>query len=223
MVYFLDHDADMLVEVNYLVGVSHILVGQLRDVHQTVLVDADVDEGTEIGDVGDDAGQSSNTLHYAFSPLSVYASHPDQVITDAAGQYYVNYTDIMPVLVEAIKQLHAMVSSSAVNGNGTDEESGSSSATPVMKTPSASCSLLQIKPNPFTKATIIRYALPPDMHDARLCITDMQDTPLREIPLNGSSDRVILSSSGLDPGMYVCTLMVNGKDVKKMRIILAPK
>ena len=53
---FLDHDADMLVQVYYLVGVSHILVGQLRDVHQTVLVDADVDEGTEIGDVGDDAG-----------------------------------------------------------------------------------------------------------------------------------------------------------------------
>ena len=29
VVYFLDHDADMLVEVNHFVGVSHIFVGQL--------------------------------------------------------------------------------------------------------------------------------------------------------------------------------------------------
>jgi hypothetical protein len=68
---------------------------------------------------------------------------------------------------------------------------------------------------------MIRYALPPDTHDARLCITDMQDTPVREIPLDGSSDRVMVSGSGLEPGIYVCTLIFNGKDVEKKRMILA--
>ena len=43
---------------------------------------------------------------------------------------------------------------------------------------------------------------------------------MREIPLDGSSDRVILSSSGLEPGMYLCTLVINGKDVEKRRMIL---
>jgi hypothetical protein len=169
---------------------------------------------------GHKAGQSSGTTHYAFSPLAAYAYHPNQVITDAAGQHYVNYTDIMPVLVEAVKQLYAMVSPSSVNGDATALETGGMAAAPAMKAVPGGTPLLHVDPNPFTKATLVRYALPEDTHDARLRIADMQDTPVREIPLDGSSDRVILSSSGLEPGMYLLTLVINGKDVEKRRMIL---
>ena len=45
-------NADMLVQANHLRGVSDILVGQLRHMNQSVLVNADIYEGAEIGDIG---------------------------------------------------------------------------------------------------------------------------------------------------------------------------
>ena len=53
-----DADGDVLVEVDDVAGMGDAAVGHLGDVHQTVLMDAEVDEGSEIGDVGDDAGQN---------------------------------------------------------------------------------------------------------------------------------------------------------------------
>jgi hypothetical protein len=43
--------------------------------------------------------------------------------------------------------------------------------------------------------------------------------PLRELPLDSSSDRVIVIGSGLEPDMCLLTLVVNGKDVEKKRVI----
>ena len=48
---------DMLVEMYHLVGVGHPTVGQLRDVHQSVLMNSHIDKGAKGGNVGDDARQ----------------------------------------------------------------------------------------------------------------------------------------------------------------------
>ena len=48
---------DMLMQTDDLCGVADIAVGELGDVDETVLMDANVDEGSEVGDVGDDARQ----------------------------------------------------------------------------------------------------------------------------------------------------------------------
>ena len=169
---------------------------------------------------GHKAALPSNTIHYAFSPLATYLSYPNLIYDDASGQHYINYTDIMPVLVEAVKQIYSMASSLSMNGDATAGETGGMAAALAMKAIPDMPPLLEIAPNPFTKATLVRYALPENTHDAWLRIADMQDSPVREIPLDGSSDRVILSSSGLEPGMYLCTLVINGKDAEKRRVIL---
>ena len=52
-VHFDDADADVLVELDDVGGVADEAGGQLRDVYESVLMDADVDEGPEVGDVGD--------------------------------------------------------------------------------------------------------------------------------------------------------------------------
>ena len=54
---FEDGDFDALLDFDDFVGVLDEAVGELADVDQAVLVDADVDEGAEGGDVGDDAGE----------------------------------------------------------------------------------------------------------------------------------------------------------------------
>lgn len=54
---FGDGDLDLLTDFDGLVGVLDEVVGELADVDEAILVDAYVDEGTEGGDVGDDAGE----------------------------------------------------------------------------------------------------------------------------------------------------------------------
>ena len=54
-IYFDDTDADVLMKADDLCGVSDEAVGELRDVDESVLMDTDVDEGSEVGDVRHDA------------------------------------------------------------------------------------------------------------------------------------------------------------------------
>ena len=52
-----DPYADVLVELDDVEGMGNATVGHLGDVDEAVLMDADIDEGAEVGDVGDDAWQ----------------------------------------------------------------------------------------------------------------------------------------------------------------------
>ena len=44
-------DTDVLVQSDHLRGIADIAVGQLRHMYQTVLVNTDVYEGSEVGDI----------------------------------------------------------------------------------------------------------------------------------------------------------------------------
>ena len=54
-IYFDDTDADVLMKADDLCGVSDEAVGELRDVDKSVLMDTDVDEDTEVGNIRHDA------------------------------------------------------------------------------------------------------------------------------------------------------------------------
>ena len=67
----LDHgDLDLLARLHDLGGVLDEAVGDLADVHESILVHADIDEGSEGGDVGDDAGEA----HAGFEILDLMNS-----------------------------------------------------------------------------------------------------------------------------------------------------
>ena len=56
-VHLQDGDGDPLLHLNHVGGRPHEVVGKLAHMHQPVLMDADVDEGPEVRDVGDDSRQ----------------------------------------------------------------------------------------------------------------------------------------------------------------------
>ena len=56
-IYFDDTDTDVLMKADDLCGVGDEVVGELRDVDESVLMNTDVDEGSEVGDVCHDAGE----------------------------------------------------------------------------------------------------------------------------------------------------------------------
>ena len=50
-------DFYMLMELDHVEWMGDTTVRHLGDMHQTILMDADIDEGTEVGDIGDDTRQ----------------------------------------------------------------------------------------------------------------------------------------------------------------------
>ena len=54
---FGDGDLHFLADFDDFTRIADELIAELADVDEAVLVDADIDEGTEGGDVGDDAGE----------------------------------------------------------------------------------------------------------------------------------------------------------------------
>ena len=57
MIHLDDADTDVLMEFHHISGMGDATVCHLRDMHQTILMDADINKGPEVGDVRHDAWQ----------------------------------------------------------------------------------------------------------------------------------------------------------------------
>lgn len=169
----------------------------------------------------DDFPGMTGMTRYAFNTYG--SSNGPFYITDDASHKYVDNTQVIPVLVAAVKELYAMVSdlrsqsSNSFMSDGESEITGSE--TPRMSPP-ATCRLFQNTPNPFTGSTIIRYSLPEDVSDALICVFNMQGSMLSQTPVSGSSDRITINGSDYGPGMYIYSLIVNGREMDSKRMIL---
>ena len=167
----------------------------------------------------------NSKLHYCLNPDSILSSSADLVIMDANGNKYVNYTELIPVLVAAIQELHALYTqSSAANSTAFDGEEEFASLIPSrVESPSATsgCHLYQNTPNPFTSNTMIKYSVPATVGSAFLYIFDMRGTLMRQMKLDTGSDRIVIAAGELQPGMYLYSLIVDGNEVDTKRMIIS--
>jgi hypothetical protein len=140
---------------------------------------------------------------------------PDAVVTDANGLKGVDYTKVIPVLVEAMKEQQDALetlktrltslqeATSAATGNATQE-----------------AALFQNVPNPFTEATEIPFSLSDNVRAAYIVIYDFQGTQLKKYSLNKSNKSLKIEANTLKPGLYYYALLVDGKEVDVKRLML---
>jgi hypothetical protein len=151
--------------------------------------------------------------------------------------YGIDYTKVVPVLAEAIKELSLQVDSlkqlvnkkntnslkSAPTQNISNPKSGESlSATQDIAQPESRAAILyQNSPNPFNQSTEIKYYLPLDTKQAMLYIYNMQGNPIKSISVhNTGNSSIVINGNELNPGMYLYTLIADGKEVDTKRMIL---
>jgi hypothetical protein len=79
--------------------------------------------------------------------------------------------------------------------------------------------LFQNTPNPFKEKTVIRYTLPSEAKTGEIFLFDIQGNLLKKLPA-GTSGYVEIQGADLRPGMYLYTLVVNGREVGTKRMIL---
>ena len=135
------------------------------------------------------------------------------------------YSDVTALLVEAIKeqqvQIDALKKQLKISANQ------SSLQIPLTKLDTLSTKSLALAyldqnfPNPFNKNTTIGYYLPETTQSANIYVYDMSGSPIKNIQITQKGKgNIIINGSELRAGMYLYTLIADGKDVDTKRMIL---
>ncbi len=148
---------------------------------------------------------------------------------DELNEYYsVNYTAIIPLLVEAIKeqqlQIAELQQQIANIGQEEVEEKNIKIQNNVKakKKSSLNALLYQNTPNPFSSETKIRYYVPNNAGQASLLIFDMQGALRKQIQITEKGDASItISALELPAGMYIYSLIVDCIEIDSKKMILA--
>ncbi|XOV66645.1 MAG: tail fiber domain-containing protein [Fluviicola sp.] len=129
----------------------------------------------------------------------------------------VNYVGLIPALTATIQEQQKTIEELKARLDMLEEGENPASNLDIEK-----AELFQNTPNPFNTRTTIRYSVPESIQTASILIFDMngglKETLRAEVAENGS---VELSANQLQPGMYIYTLVADGKEVASKRMIIS--
>lgn len=159
-------------------------------------------------------------IHYGLDAVALQEVYPDLVYENDKGELFVNYIEMIPLLVQSIKELQAQIT--VLQGGGEVYEVGARRMiTDIEEEVVVKASVSQNTPNPFSESTTIQYALPNDVVTALLCVYDLNGKQLIQKKL---TDRgyasVTLHGGELPAGMYLYSLIADGKVIDTKRMIL---
>lgn len=197
----------------------YIVRTQVPDIGTGIVLDSATQTGT-VAPISDPVAPFGKS-YYALDVNAVKQSFPALIIKDAQGNEYVNYTQLVPILVQAIKELKTELDDlkEAVASSGTRKVNAATNiATNTLDEGWGSIS--QNTPNPFTGQSTVRVSVPDDASDAYIDILTLNGASVKRIPVSNGLSEVSLSSFDFAPGTYLYTLVVNGKVSETRRMIV---
>ena len=156
--------------------------------------------------------------HYGVSAQELQKIYPDLVLEGQDGYLAVNYTELVPILIRSIQELKAELDE-VRGGTGAAQTRGTTSAGAITTAPTGNV-LYQNTPNPFKEQTVIRFSLADDAQDAAICIFDMTGKMLKKLPILSGDTSVAVNGWELGEGMFLYTLIVNGREIDTKRMII---
>jgi hypothetical protein len=142
---------------------------------------------------------------------------PEIVLADSNGYYSIDYINLIPLLIEAIKeQNNKIVALADVIKKQSKSAESSNDVKNVL-----GATLSQNVPNPFNENTTIKFYLPTTVQSVLFCIYDMQGKQIKSIIVTEREESsVIIHASELQPGMYYYSLIADGNVIGTEKMIL---
>ncbi|MBP3738829.1 MAG: tail fiber domain-containing protein [Muribaculaceae bacterium] len=168
------------------------------------------------------AKEAHGERHYGFIAQEVQKIFPELVHTDKDGYLSVDYIGVIPLLVNAVQELRGRL----------EKVEGGEDATPtVNRAPRTSGTdelladrttevLSQNTPNPFSSDTSIGYHLPDGTQQAAIYIYDLQGKQVKRLDVDASATSVTLQGGDLQAGMYIYSLIADGRELASKKMIL---
>jgi hypothetical protein len=152
--------------------------------------------------------------HFGLIAQELEEIYPELVYKQSNGYLAVNYVEIVPLLVQSVKELKKEL----------DDLKGialrSTTLNGVIGGDATQAVLYQNAPNPFTDKTVISFSLPQTFENAYIYVFNLQGGLLKQIPVSKGQTSVTIYGSELSAGMYLYSLLINGIEIDTKRMIL---
>jgi hypothetical protein len=160
--------------------------------------------------------QSQEKKHYLLSADQIEQEFPDLVYELNDGSRAINYIELIPVLVQTINELNNRISLLESN-----QSSVKKIASSVKETKEEIVAVKQNTPNPFSDTSTILITVPSTIKEAVLCFYDLTGTQKKAINIvERGTFSIILNASEFEGGMYVYSLIADGKLVSSNKMIV---
>lgn len=161
-----------------------------------------------------------SSVNYGLDAEQLKAVFPKLVQQDKDGNYSINYVEMIPLLVQSIKEL----SQELAELKGKTTRKAKSETTGIEETPNDidMVRMDQNKPNPFSESTVIGLNIPEKTQKASIFIYDLSGKQIQNVPVAERGEtNITVYASDLGAGMYIYTLVVDGKVVVTRRMIIS--
>lgn len=160
--------------------------------------------------------KETSKLHYGLSAQELQTIYPALVEECQDGYLGVNYVELVPVLIRAIQELKEELDAAKENNVSRKTHA----TTTVDAAPKSGNMLFQNTPNPFKELSTIRFSLADDAQNAAICVFDMTGKMLKKLPVSLGMESVSISGYELGEGMFLYSLVINGKEIDTKRMII---
>lgn len=173
-----------------------------------------------IGDV--EPERYLSPIQYGLDADQLKAVYPELVYEDDNGNVSINYVEMVPLLVQSIKELKNELAE--LKGTSSKKARKQSEVTAIEESVSDVdvVRMDQNNPNPFSESTVITLNIPDQTQKASIFIYDMSGKQVQNIPVSERGEtNITVYASDLSAGMYIYTLVVDGKVVVTRRMIVS--
>ena len=179
-------------------------------------------DSTEIDiPVFDEKSQLFTKKHFGLIAQDLQKIYPELVYEDTDGYLSVNYTGLIPLLIQSVKELKAEIDALKTTNGNSPAKIGAVQPGLNETDPLTYPVLDQNTPNPFNQSTTIGYYLPTSISAAAIYVYDMNGVQLKSYNITERGKKnIIINGSEFSAGMYLYALIADGKVIDTKRMIL---
>ena len=153
-----------------------------------------------------------SAIQYGLAADQLKKVYPELVYEDEDGNVSINYVEMVPLLVQSINELSQELAE--LKGTSAKKAKKKAEATTIDEATFEvdMVRMDQNKPNPFSESTVITLNIPKKTQKANIFIYDMSGKQVKAIPVSERGEtNITVYASDLSAGMYIYTLVVDGK------------
>ena len=175
----------------------------------------DSNESLPIGYFNDDSDILGKE-HFGLSGQEISKIYPDLVSKSQDGYMSINYIEMIPLLIQSIQELKT-----ELDNTNAELEALKSNLKAEGRASDQTAVLYQCVPSSFTERCVVKCRIPDYINDAQFHLFDFNGRLIQSRTITDRGDvQVVVERGGLEAGLYLYSLITDGKIVDTMKMVL---